>query len=291
MNDLNNLLRAIITNPDADDPRLMYADALDELPTKTVPCPDCKGETVVEYTSHPKDYGNLKEYHRHGCTRCHGTGTVTDTTNRDRAEFIRKQVRFDRSMGEMGRNEFDALNQRLCDLWNETEAVTCYMTPVGLDALRRSEYGFNECELPNKGLVVRGFVDKVSTTAEQFLAHADELVWHPTQMVECGRCAGDGKAHGSDRPFEWSADPNYMKCPVCVGSGLVPRPCPDTAQPIRKVVLTTVVPGMGNYYLSTDDEGRKIRRYHRWPGIEFELPSRETEDTYYEDATSTHQYE
>jgi hypothetical protein len=36
----------------------------------------------------------------------------------------------------------------------------------------------------------------------------------------CDRCDGDGKAHGSDRPFEWSGPGTYPgPCPVCKGSG------------------------------------------------------------------------
>jgi hypothetical protein len=36
---------------------------------------------------------------------------------------------------------------------------------------------------------------------------------------KCERCNGDGKAHGADRPFEWSADVDYGKCVVCKGNG------------------------------------------------------------------------
>lgn len=38
----------------------------------------------------------------------------------------------------------------------------------------------------------------------------------------CGRCDGDGKAHGSDRPFEWHGPGTYPgPCPVCKGSGRI----------------------------------------------------------------------
>ena len=41
--------------------------------------------------------------------------------------------------------------------------------------------------------------------------------------VVCGRCDGDGKAHGSDRPFEWHGPGTYPgPCPVCNGSGVTP---------------------------------------------------------------------
>ena len=38
----------------------------------------------------------------------------------------------------------------------------------------------------------------------------------------CPRCEGDGKAHGSDRPFEWKGPGTYPgPCPVCKGSGKI----------------------------------------------------------------------
>lgn len=111
----------------------------------------------------------------------------------------------------------------------------------------------------------RGFVHTVSISADGFLKHADALIWHEGQKEVCHRCDGDGKAHGSDRPFEWSPHIMYGKCVVCKGSGKSdqPRPCPLTAHPIRKVVLTTRAPGIGSFedYLAD-----------RWPGIEFVLP-------------------
>ena len=44
----------------------------------------------------------------------------------------------------------------------------------------------------------------------------------PKAATKCDRCDGDGKAHGSDRPFEYSGPDSYPgKCPVCKGSGTV----------------------------------------------------------------------
>lgn len=54
---------------------------------------------------------------------------------------------------------------------------------------------------------------------ETLLRHLRGEEWFPDR---CSRCDGDGKAHGSDRPFEWSADVDYMKCVVCKGSGRGP---------------------------------------------------------------------
>ncbi len=36
----------------------------------------------------------------------------------------------------------------------------------------------------------------------------------------CHRCEGDGKAHGSDRPWVWTPEVGYPgPCPVCKGTG------------------------------------------------------------------------
>jgi uncharacterized protein (TIGR02996 family) len=48
---------------------------------------------------------------------------------------------------------------------------------------------------------------------------AAALLWGRRQAWPCPRCEGDGWAHGSDRPFEWSADVDYLKCPICKGTG------------------------------------------------------------------------
>ncbi len=41
----------------------------------------------------------------------------------------------------------------------------------------------------------------------------------------CPRCDGDGKAHGSDRPFEYNGPGTYPgPCPVCKGTGVEPKP-------------------------------------------------------------------
>lgn len=42
----------------------------------------------------------------------------------------------------------------------------------------------------------------------------------PRKSKPCDRCDGDGKAHGSDRPFEWRGPGTYPgPCPKCKGSG------------------------------------------------------------------------
>ena len=49
----------------------------------------------------------------------------------------------------------------------------------------------------------------------------------------CDRCAGDGKAHGADRPFEWSGPGTYPgPCPVCKGTGWTPAAVVEAHQSV-----------------------------------------------------------
>lgn len=80
----------------------------------------------------------------------------------------------------------------------------------------------------------RGFVAHVTCTAAWWLAHADALHWHPSQG----------------------------------------RPCPETAQPLEKVTLTTWPAGLELVPAShADDRGVTHALSLRYPGIEFELPA------------------
>jgi uncharacterized protein (TIGR02996 family) len=155
----------------------------------------------------------------------------------------------------------------------------------------------------------RGFVDRVTCTAADWLAHADQIAWHPGQTVECGKCVPDAKAasrldpvrerrrpDGSVErymelePFTFkSAKPPRSLCPTCSGTGRVARPCPPTAQPITRVTLTTRptlahhiqmfrtrfgpdnVPDTEGEVVDTDAEQIELLRGW-WPGITFAIP-------------------
>ena len=62
----------------------------------------------------------------------------------------------------------------------------------------------------------------------------------------CQHCEGDGNAHGSDRPFEWSGPGTYPgKCPVCNGTGLIIERRPIFKQeppPVPNVVVVASEP-------------------------------------------------
>lgn len=121
--------------------------------------------------------------------------------------------------------------------------------------------------------VRRGFVDSLECSTVNFLKHADALVWNPKQTAVCPTCHGVGMVRG-----EYSTQLD-QGCVTCDG-GHVPRPCPETAQPITKVALKFA-----------DDSGDELVRFlvvhkftttlvadsytgtsPKWPDIEFELP-------------------
>ena len=214
------LLAAVCANPEDDTPRLVYADWLED--------------------------HDLPE----------------------RAEFIRVQCELARlacevpgycssGMGEcwpclqadeLRRRERELLTGR----WHEWFAV--FSAVPTLCGNLPDPGGFDRSHF-RRVTFARGFVDSVTCTAADFLAHADALLWHPGLTDECGTCNGRGKSAyliGAFGPF-----PNG--CPRCDG-GRVPRPCPPTAQPITRVTLTTWpdvsslrLPGSGGHWHWFDD--------------------------------------
>jgi uncharacterized protein (TIGR02996 family) len=89
MTDQSSLLAAIRACP--DDTALLgaYADFLDEQPTVSAPCPACKSVGQKTTRGYIEFSGGFDKVGR--CVVCAGTGFVTDTSNRDRAELIRVQ--------------------------------------------------------------------------------------------------------------------------------------------------------------------------------------------------------
>ncbi len=254
MNTLNALLRSIITQPDEDVPRLLYAEALDELDPVYADCPSC-----VEILTPG----------RGGCWPCFTCGAngwsertkYLDRTNSNRAAFIRAQIALARApqcsqplyeeiYSKMygGRTPVDRIYRGpcgTCDTCEERTELTGraqkLLTHLGRSFI--SDFTTNILGRPVRAghdeiwfdggtfRTERGFVSMIECSSKWFLQHGDMLIWHDEQTVKCSNCKGHVRI-------------GLGCCQLCANgphgtsTGRVPRECPDTAQPIRTVVMS-----------------------------------------------------
>lgn len=216
------MLRAICAEPQEDTPRLAYADWLDE----------------------------------------HGEA--------DRAEFIRVQVRIAAAEDQQGRTQWWRAMRKAhaacygCSPWCRdrlreralTPALYAAGLPSGVIPLTNPADVGHSTTFAH-ALFARGFVSHVTCTAADWPAHADSLYWSPAQMVKCGGCRGHSAQWKTRKPGQGMFD----FCEGCRNTGRVPRPFPATAQPIKRVTLTTA---RANCKAACEE---------RWPGIDFIFPS------------------
>lgn len=230
MNDLNALLRAIITNPDDDTVRLAYADALDELPDVSVQCLHC---AEFRYPGKTPDDLNLRNPTWLNCDQCEGTAMITDESNHERAEFIRVQI----ERGSLENSDPKTFFISDMDRLNWLKKRTTELLREGY--FRWSSLGDEFHKRVHQAVWYRrGFIEKLTCPSEDFFKHAALLLWHPKQVVK-------NKS-----------------------TGRISRQCPDTAQPIKKVVLTTVPYSSGR----SDFAPLPLSWFQqKWPGIEFQL--------------------
>jgi uncharacterized protein (TIGR02996 family) len=247
MSDFTALLRAVLTEPDEDTPRLAMADWYGENGD------EARAEFVRVQC----------ELHR----RCFGGWTPTQQ-DVDDMEPLRRRERELLADGDWRNADawFHFSGLRLSNIWGGPPGhrhPTLALRPAdGAD-------GDRECVHCS---VCRGFVESVTCTAADWLAHADAIVWPPT--VACGHCAG--REPGS--PDAWKM---RHPCRLCLGTGRVPNPDPPppTAMPVRRVTLTTEPEPWhewlgitGKVRTRYPDGSAKECSFDRWPGIEFVLP-------------------
>lgn len=245
------LLRAVHERSDDDLPRLVLADWLEER-AGAVACPYCKDATfdTGDYggpMTNPKVVAHL----RRKCP-CGGSGRVGDGLA-ERAEFIRLQCDLARRLTGMCRacgqpirddrvadgcpcNSPRGVNHGIvpayvctCPECDPRQTGSVRDRPPDMDALRRRERDL----LDAHGRVWAGhdyhYVNAVAghrggplNTYVEYERGFPAVVRGPLaslwRSIPCNRCDGNGMAHGSDRPFEWSPDPDYLKCPVCKGA-------------------------------------------------------------------------
>ncbi len=171
----------------------------------------------------------------------------------ERAEFIRVECELAKLPQFChGPPEWNALRRREQELFNFNNISKWFRCRAFLrNTLDPEEFKRLAAQSVSAQLIRRGFVAEVSLTlvdwcgvecgclkvfqpgcerchgAGRVNAHGPAIVQAtPLELVmlvewcgaECQRCDGDGKAHGSDRPFEWTGPGTYPgPCPVCYG--------------------------------------------------------------------------
>jgi uncharacterized protein (TIGR02996 family) len=243
------MLAAVLADPEDDTVRLAYADWLDEnggmeectrcrdrrvvgwdyvngigKPPKEYPCPEC---TVPGYEPKPDGCRELGEFIRLQCKLARNP-QVTETCphcgsddgyNHNSGCLYSREYELRTAHPEWSRCKCPACGGYGQVTWAvpeedggpvDTQCRTCGGTG---DLLRQRQWdAINSVSMPRPVRFRRGFVDEVECRMEEVV----------TEEV-CPRCSGDGRAHGSDRPFEWAPDPEAWKCPECLRKGIDSR--------------------------------------------------------------------
>lgn len=223
------LLRATCQEPGDDDPRLRYADLLDERAVN-VPCRGCEERNKLRLLalSHGTDMHFPKP-----CEVCKGAGSLP-SPDAMRAEFIRVQCQLanddadDAAKGRLGTNP---LRRR--------ERKTFPHVVAGLeipDEWLVDVYPLHSASFllifwlgaPLSAVLRRGFVDEIRLPLREFVGG------------DCRRCEGAGQLR-SYHPVEIE---HVYDCPDCSGTGRVEGLAGRlfAAHPVTRVVLTD--PGM-----------------------------------------------
>lgn len=231
MTDLEALYLAILSRPDDDTPRLLYADMLEEIGGQEeraefirVQVELARGLTCKSTVGYPPEY-ICERAKLFNCTRCL-------SILRER-EFLGKPVMIGGGF------------------WT---APAKYADIIKL---------FGPIQQPEIGNVEwsRGFISSLTCSWSDWLAHHERLYWHPKQTADCDaitcRCKGTGRI---PRPLMVKVRcecrkglPDHIQshqwvipCNTCHGTGTVERSLLDTAQPITTVKLTTAPTNIRN---------------------------------------------
>jgi uncharacterized protein (TIGR02996 family) len=167
----------------------------------------------------------------------------------DRAEFIRVQCELaaDWSCCRCTRHQrcgFCRLQRREWELWGDGRMSQWFPTVRMAQTIGLSVW---ESAVDNRlpiALICRGFIDSLICTAEALLGGPCRGCIEPGESDDgdsrCRLCHGTGRTVGCADALLWRP-----------GQG---RPCPATAQPVRRLVLTTW-PDMMTMYVLADKHG------------------------------------
>lgn len=245
-----DFMRVILANPADDTARLVFADWLDEIAGE----PTARAEFIRVQCRIPHllaEVYELREYDRN--------------RSKQQKELINLRVW-----------ERTTLRSHWDDWCSLAKPDRPYSFSQPLSYLVEVIHG----DGPHMRIIFsRGFVSEVQLPAEQFLQVADALVWNE-EMTDEDRCSC--RMYGRDG-YVLSFKGKWDKCIACDGTGRIPRPMPDGAQPIERVKLTTrptdlemriMAVEVGLDWRPSHELGDWIRvlKAKFGSGIEFELP-------------------
>lgn len=183
--DKSAFIAAILEHPDDDAPRLVFADWLDEH-DGDLPC-RCNGTGMHRYM--PDLSGEPNYSNSVGCSLCKGLGQVPNGFA-DRAAFIRVQVELARTKVWCPADPERMKGECPCTWHTLKRREQELLEPGFLKSLpwpfyrKGSECGFSIYGRYFSAVPVRGFINSVTSTAENCLAQLHEIMeWQPVQEV------------------------------------------------------------------------------------------------------------
>jgi len=229
MTERDALLAAILSSPGDDTPRLIYADWLEDR-GEVERAEFIRVQCELARIGSPKCNQPEKCYYANACE--HGCGGAR------RDELIHREREL---LKTNAHRWWDDQNRDWLVIRVDDDCEICF----------GQEIPGNGRTLLRHGKTVRGFIASITLSWADFLRHHAALIWSPRQTVECDNCEGAGEFTREN------SDPPYGPCPDCggrmwsgpyldpddhgwdKGTGRIPRPFVNTAQPIETVRLTT----------------------------------------------------
>lgn len=249
-------LGAILASPADDTPRLAFADWLVDH-AEAVPC----REQAVHY----KGLGGVRKYPK--CPKCAGTGSLSNGFA-ERAEFIRVQCKL--AGWDWGPHWTESDHQYLkcdctgCDLRRRErelfavhgDSVCRSVTDLLGEDVLRSCVPIDPDDVPNYRacvLVRRGFVESLSLSWADWIAHHADLVW-----------GGKGPVLPSMQPVT-TVKLTTMPQREDFAAFLAGRGC-------HRALVVAVDREFGNDFLWDNARALTWLAKTYWPGIRFTLP-------------------
>lgn len=250
------LLADILSKPDDDLPRLVYADWLDE--NAAEPCSFCGGSGQTFAVDAIHGDGRVDNPRPAACMVCSGSGRASDG-RAERAEFIRLAIEIERRGGYYGACQVAHPNALVgcgscpaCEITKRMDALIEDGDPHDITAGWQIapqwawSYRVYENVAPcQEAIVRRGFVAECRCRLADWIGG------------ECGRCGGDGRFY----------DDEYLEtppCPACHGTGRTVGIGPQivAAHPVEWVECSDREPAQsewnGRWYWVTERRGEEF---------------------------------